>query len=104
MLTMTATEEATKALTQQKLSLIRKYPFELLCVALALCVGYLFISFLGLQTEFRTYVITQGMKQTDIITNNTTVVQENTKVIQKNNELQQRRIEQTDNAQSKSNP
>lgn len=43
--------------TQKKLTLIRKYPYEIALVILALCVGSLFKLYLSLETNFRDYII-----------------------------------------------
>lgn len=43
--------------TQKKLTLIRKYPYEIALALLALCVGFLFKLYVSLDTDFRNYII-----------------------------------------------
>lgn len=67
---------------EKKLSIIRRYIFEILIVVLCFLTGYLFQGQRELETMFREYLVKDRMLMMEKIDVNTSVINQNSSIIQ----------------------
>jgi hypothetical protein len=59
-----------------KLQLFTKYPYQVVTIVLAVCIGYLFNEQKNLGVEFREYIKQSNDRLTTIIVDNTSVLKD----------------------------
>lgn len=71
---------------EQKLNLIRRYPFEIAIISLCFCVGYLFIQQTKLNSKVADYLLNDRGEMITLVTQTNAILTESNKVLKENTE------------------
>lgn len=80
---------------QKKLTVVNRFPFQIISLFFGIAIVYLFTAQKGLETEFRTYMKEQGKETTVELSKNTDVLKEIKSVLLDNQTILKQTNKQT---------